>query len=161
VLPERLAFPPYTAVRESVPTLSVLLVKVALPPASAPLPKVRFPFMNVTVPVGVPDADETVAVNITACPKVDGFNAEVSVTALGSCAWAGATMKASTAVHLEIVVTRALYLGSYCGISPLARTAIALLNSIPVNAPYRAPGQTAILHKSNSASRRKSRKFLP
>lgn len=34
------------------------------------------PSLNVTVPVGVPDPDDTVAVNVTDCPKLDGFKEE-------------------------------------------------------------------------------------
>ena len=40
------------------------------------VPRVVVPSLNVTVPVGVPDPDETVAVNVTDCPEFDGFNDE-------------------------------------------------------------------------------------
>ena len=36
------------------------------------------PSRNVTVPVGVPDVDVTVAVNVTDWPKVDGLSDEVT-----------------------------------------------------------------------------------
>jgi hypothetical protein len=42
-----------------------------------------FAFLNVTVPVGVPDEAETVAVNVTACPKVEGFSEEVTEVVVG------------------------------------------------------------------------------
>lgn len=62
---------------ESLPAGScvAVVVKVAVPPARVPLPRVAVPFMNVTVPPGVPAPAlvVTVAVNITACPNVDGF----------------------------------------------------------------------------------------
>ena len=32
--------------------------------------------MNVTVPAGIPDPDETVAVNVTDCPEFEGFKDE-------------------------------------------------------------------------------------
>ena len=63
-----LAFPPYTAVIESVPTLSVLAVNVGTLPLSVAAPIHAFPFLKVTDPVGVPDADDTVALKTTACP---------------------------------------------------------------------------------------------
>lgn len=45
------------------------------------------PSRNVTVPVGVPDpgaTGETVAVNVTDCPKTDGFTDEVTVVVVPS-----------------------------------------------------------------------------
>jgi hypothetical protein len=53
----------------------VLVVKVAVPLIRVPLPRVVVPFMKVTVPPGVPAPAlvVTVAVNVTACPKVDGL----------------------------------------------------------------------------------------
>jgi hypothetical protein len=49
------------------------VVTVAIPPLSVPVPRVvRAPSLNVTVPVGVPAADDvTVAVKITAAPRFD------------------------------------------------------------------------------------------
>ena len=45
----------------------------------APVPSVAVPSLNVTVPVGVPEvAAFTIAVNVTACPKVDGFNEDTT-----------------------------------------------------------------------------------
>ena len=60
--------PPYTAVIELVPRPSVVLVTLVVPPTSANLPSDELQFMNVTVPVGVPQAADTVAVIVTACP---------------------------------------------------------------------------------------------
>jgi len=37
------------------------------------------PSMNVTVPVGVPELDETVAVKFTGWPMIDGFSELISV----------------------------------------------------------------------------------
>jgi hypothetical protein len=55
--------------------------KVAIPaPLSGLLPNVNPPVnMKVTVPVGVPAADVTAAVYVTAWPKVDGFCEEANV----------------------------------------------------------------------------------
>ena len=63
---------------ESVPAASDAILNVALPPLSVPVPSVVAPFLNVTVPVGVPAPDETVAVKVTAVPYVDGFRDEAT-----------------------------------------------------------------------------------
>jgi hypothetical protein len=83
VLPEYDAFPWYAAFMEAVPTPRAVVVKVATPPVSVALPSVALPFLNVTVPVGVPlNSGATVAVKVTESPKVEGFSEEVNVTAL-------------------------------------------------------------------------------
>jgi predicted small secreted protein len=65
---------------ESLPPGSwvVLVVKEAVPPTSVAFPRLAVPFKNVTVPPGVPAPAPvvTVAVNVTACPNVDGFGEE-------------------------------------------------------------------------------------
>ena len=61
---------------EWLPTASVEVVNVALPPDSAPVPICVPPLKNLTVPVGIPDPGATrlrVAVNVTDCPARDGF----------------------------------------------------------------------------------------
>ena len=68
VLTEKLAFPPYTAVMGWVPTLRMVVLKVATPALSVTVPRVVVPFLKVTEPVGVPVAEETVALKVTACP---------------------------------------------------------------------------------------------
>ena len=68
MLPEKFVLPLYTAVRDRVPAGRVELVKLATPPVSVALPRAVIPFLNVTVPVGVPEEEDTVAVKITACP---------------------------------------------------------------------------------------------
>ena len=40
---------------------------------SVPVPSIVAPSLKVTVPVGVPEADVTVAVNVTGWPESDGF----------------------------------------------------------------------------------------
>ena len=42
------------------------------------------PFRNWTVPEGVPAADVTVAVNVTATPGFDGFRDEVRIVVVGA-----------------------------------------------------------------------------
>ena len=65
------------------PTASVLVEKVAVNGAvadSVPLPMTVVPSRKFTVPVGVPAPGAvtvTVAVNVTLCPKTDGFTDDV------------------------------------------------------------------------------------
>lgn len=62
-----------------VPRGSVVVARLALPPAKDFVPSTVAPELNVTVPVGVIVADEIVAVNVTFCPKVDGLSEETTV----------------------------------------------------------------------------------
>ena len=67
------------------PTDSDEVVSVALPADRLAVPSVAAPSKNVTVPVGVPKAGATavtVAVNVTACPRADGFSDDVTVVEL-------------------------------------------------------------------------------
>jgi hypothetical protein len=70
VLPAKFALPAYLQVTECVPTVSVEIVKVALPPLlRVPMPSVVVPSRKLTAPVGVPlPPDVTVAVNVTDIP---------------------------------------------------------------------------------------------
>jgi hypothetical protein len=73
--------PPYRAVIECVPTERLAVENVATPLAlSADEPRVVPPSRNVTVPVGVPAPEDglTVAVNVTCCPRTEGFSEDVS-----------------------------------------------------------------------------------
>jgi hypothetical protein len=81
VLPLKLESPLYFAVIEWDPTDSVLVMKVVEPDARVPVPRVVVPSRKVTVPVGVPvpEVGATVAVNVTDCPKTDGFADDVTV----------------------------------------------------------------------------------
>jgi hypothetical protein len=68
VLVVKFVSPPYTAVIECGPTASALVLNVATPPLSVPVPIVVRPSLNVTVPVGVPAPGvtaATVAVKVT------------------------------------------------------------------------------------------------
>src|SRR5712692_9014934 len=77
VLPRKLPSPLYVAVMLWLPTCSAADVIAALNVGPKGLvPRTTAPSRNVTVPVGAPTpggTTETVAVNVTACPNVDGF----------------------------------------------------------------------------------------
>ena len=63
------------------PAGNALVVKVAVPAASVPVPSTVAPVLNVIVsPFGtLPPVEATVAVNVTACPNVDGFEPDCKV----------------------------------------------------------------------------------
>jgi len=65
----------------------VLVVNVAVPPDSVPVPRVVAPSRNVTVPVGVATVvlPVTVAVKVTLCPKTDGFTDEATLVVVLAC----------------------------------------------------------------------------
>jgi hypothetical protein len=69
------------------PTGRAEYAQVATPPTSVTaLHKVVLPYVNVTVPEGVPEPCEvTVAVNNTDCPKAEGFDEEAIVVAEPDC----------------------------------------------------------------------------
>ena len=58
--------PLYTAVIECVPTARDEVVSVATPPESVPRPRGVVPSRKLTVPVGTPAGEDTVAVSVTA-----------------------------------------------------------------------------------------------
>ena len=73
VLPVKLGSPRYSAVSESVPTGSVVVVRVAVLPLSVVVPREVVPTKNCTDSVGVPPpgaSAATVAVSVTAWPAV-------------------------------------------------------------------------------------------
>jgi hypothetical protein len=82
VLPAKFVSPPYTAVIACAPPTRANVVNAPTPPLSVPVPRAVEPSLNVTVPVGVPEpaVGFTVAVNVTPCPKADGFSEETRVT---------------------------------------------------------------------------------
>jgi len=67
------------------PCDSVEVVNFALPLLSVPVPRVVEPSLKVTVPMGVPPPDVTVAVKVTAAPSVDGFREEANAVELVAC----------------------------------------------------------------------------
>jgi hypothetical protein len=72
-----LTSPLYVAVMGSLPPGSEDVVTVAAPPVRVDVPNVVVPLVNVTVPV---TPAGSVAVNVTACPGVEGFTEETRVT---------------------------------------------------------------------------------
>ena len=60
----------------------VEIENVAVPALSVPVPSVAAPSLKVTVPVAAPGV--TVAVNVTACPNVEGFVPDVTVVVLAA-----------------------------------------------------------------------------
>jgi hypothetical protein len=80
VLVAKLPSPLYTAVIEWLPTDSDVVLNVAVPLDSVPVPSaIAALSKNVTVPVGVPAFAVTVAVNVTGWPKLLALSEEVSV----------------------------------------------------------------------------------
>jgi hypothetical protein len=82
VEPVKFVSPPYDAVIECEPVASADVLSIAWPDAlRVPVPSEFAPSRKVTVPVGTvafPVGPETVAVNITDCPLVDGFSDDVN-----------------------------------------------------------------------------------
>jgi hypothetical protein len=70
--------PPYAAVIECVPWVKLEVENVATPDASAAVPITAPLSKNCTVPVAA--VGVTVAVNVTACPTVEGFALDASAT---------------------------------------------------------------------------------
>src|SRR5260370_18458284 len=59
---------------ECAPTAREAVVSLAMPEeSSVPVPRLVAPSRNVTVPVGMPAGELTVAVKVTGWPKGDGF----------------------------------------------------------------------------------------
>ena|SRR6516165_5949559 len=63
---------------EWLPNARVLEARVALPLLSVPVPSVVAPSLKVTVPVGVPPLDMTLAVKVTDTPNVEGSSDEAT-----------------------------------------------------------------------------------
>ena len=76
VLPAYCTSPPYTALIDSEPAGKLVVVNVACPELSVPVPRMVGPCLKVTVPVAADGL--TLAVNATGCPTKDGFNDGVS-----------------------------------------------------------------------------------
>ena len=76
----KLASPPYAAVMECAPVAKVDVVNVATPPDTVPIRSVVEPSRKVTVPVGVPAPDESVAVSVMGFDSMTGLVLEVKLT---------------------------------------------------------------------------------
>ena len=61
------------------------MLNFALPLLSEPVPSLVEPSLNVTVSVGVPPLDVTVAVKVTDWPDFDGFREEVTEVEVVAC----------------------------------------------------------------------------
>jgi hypothetical protein len=81
LLARKFESPLYSALIDSVPTLSVEVLKLAEPPCNDPVPNTVLPFINeiVSPSGGAPALEATVAVKVTACPYVDGFGEAVMI----------------------------------------------------------------------------------
>jgi hypothetical protein len=79
-LGENLVSPEYVAVMERVPAASAEVVKLAPPPDNGPVPNVVLPSLKLTISPsgGAPAPELIVAVNVTCCPTVMGFEEEVT-----------------------------------------------------------------------------------
>ncbi len=64
------------------------MLSEALPLTRVTVPSAVAPSRNVTVPVGTPAAEVTVALRVTACPVVDGFGVDVSLVVVAAAAGA-------------------------------------------------------------------------
>ncbi len=70
---------------ECAPTAREAVVSVAMPEeSSVPVPRLLAPSRNVTVPVGMPAGELTVAVKVTGWPKTLGFAEEIAVTVVAA-----------------------------------------------------------------------------
>ena len=73
-----------------------------MPLLSVPVPRVESPFSKVAVPAGVPPAEVTEAVKVTAVPNVDGFRDEPSEVEVVCC---DSTWKGTLLVSVPLGVT--------------------------------------------------------
>jgi hypothetical protein len=87
VLPKKLVSPEYFAVIEWVPTAKEAVLNIAWAFApSGPVPICVLPSKNCTGPVGIPVVElDTVAVNVTDCPKAPGFADDTTTVELAAC----------------------------------------------------------------------------
>ena len=81
-LEARLEFPLHVAVTLPEPTARIEVVNFAWPALSCAVPRTVFPTAKVTSPVGLAVGEVMVAVNLTACPDLDGFGEDVRVAEL-------------------------------------------------------------------------------
>jgi hypothetical protein len=85
LLPKKFASPPYNAVIVMDPSGRAEVLKLAVPPLRVAVLKIVDPRLNVTIPVGVPpNWPETVAVNVTVCPRTEGLTEDVSTVVVGA-----------------------------------------------------------------------------
>jgi len=155
LLVAKLVVPAYVAVIESLPTGRLEVVKLAVPPLSVPLPSTVLPFLNVTVPVGVPLAALTVAVKVTDWPEVIVAAEAASVVVVAVVPVACLTVSVNAALVLVAKVVVPAYVAVIESLPtgrlevlklavpplsvPLPRTVLPLLNvTVPVGVPLAA-----------------------
>jgi hypothetical protein len=80
-LPVKLLEPAYVAVMEFVPTGAAEVASVATPEDRTAVPTLWPLIRNVTLPVGVPPVEVTVAVSVTVSPKLDGLGETFTLVA--------------------------------------------------------------------------------
>lgn len=108
-LPAKFVSPPNTAVIVWAPPVSADVVNAAIPPLNVAEPRTVEASLNVTVPVGVPEpaVGFTVAVNVTASPKADGFSEEIKVTCVaGVESKLRVSMAKSVQVPTQVVILK-------------------------------------------------------
>jgi len=132
VLPTSSVSPPYTAVIECEPTLSEVVMNVAVPePFSVFVPSAVVPSLNVTVPVGVPETRPfTTAVNVTDPPENAGFVLDVSAVVVFCC---------TTCVNTAEVLGRLFASPPYAAVIMCEPTAKVAVENVATPEPLSVP----------------------
>src|SRR5271165_1702954 len=104
MLLEKLAFPVYSASRKCDPMPNDEVVNVAFPALNGEVPNVVDPSKKITLPVGVPPAEVTVAVNVTGCGAIDGFGEAVSLVPVADGPQFWAATKKEKPLDLPVLV---------------------------------------------------------
>jgi hypothetical protein len=109
VLAEIVPLPLYVAVIEWEPVINDAVVNAACPAEFSVTVAIIVPLsLNVTVPVGTPAEEVTVAVNVTDCPEADGLTDELSAVVLDApptvCASAAEVLWANVSDPLYVAV---------------------------------------------------------
>src|SRR2546428_12635683 len=94
----------------------------ALPLTRSAMPSTVAPSRNVTVPVGTPAVEVTVALRVTACPVVEGFGVEVRVVVVAAAAGAF-TIWVTTA---EVLAANAAQIGRASGRGRVSISVVAV-----------------------------------
>ena len=145
--PAKFVSPAYTAVTASDPTGSAVVEKVATPLFRVWLPRFVVPFMNVTVPVGVPVppfAGVTVSVNVTLAPLVIVIGAAVSTLVVaGSVCVVTVTAKAGEVLAANVVFP------VYAAVMEWTPTASVLVEYVPCPDALSATVASAVVPSLN------------
>ena len=68
------------------------------------MPSMVAPSLKVTVPVGVPAPELTVAVNVTDCPETEGLGEEASAVLVAANAWLTTWLSAVEVLAAKLVL---------------------------------------------------------